>query len=262
MTLSPDGESREALCGRRGEGAIWPRIYHAVYLADHIVQERTKHLVIVTQPLSHEAQANPYKAQAIEMQTLPHRMSYAKEKSQPGIQTGVGVQRPGQMAIIPPRRTGILKKLRDSLTAETSPSMGKIPSLALGVSSKAGYPELGSNRQQGQSGNLQEVNHAGQEEMAWQKGRAPLISHTMITKPANLIFKKPAATQGVVTHDDLAPENKKTVQVEKSVSTRASDSRIENFQKKTIREVNLIADQVYKLIEKRIAIEKERRGRL
>ncbi|MCZ7382193.1 MAG: hypothetical protein O8C64_11575 [Candidatus Methanoperedens sp.] len=69
-----------------------------------------------------------------------------------------------------------------------------------------------------------------------------------------LIFKKP-----VVQKTGIIPENRE--QAEKTVSRNINDSYIrESFKEKPFHEINRIADTVYRMIEKRISIEKDRRG--
>ncbi len=69
-----------------------------------------------------------------------------------------------------------------------------------------------------------------------------------------LIFKKPA-----VQKTENIPENKE--QTENTVHRNINDTFIrESFKEKPIHEINRIADTVYRMIEKRISIEKDRRG--
>ncbi|MCZ7384205.1 MAG: hypothetical protein O8C63_05580 [Candidatus Methanoperedens sp.] len=68
-----------------------------------------------------------------------------------------------------------------------------------------------------------------------------------------LIFKKP-----VVQKTEIIPENKE--QAEKNTPRNINDTFIrESFKEKPIHEINRIADTVYRMIEKRISIEKDRR---
>ncbi len=74
------------------------------------------------------------------------------------------------------------------------------------------------------------------------------------TPTAELILKKP-----VVQKTENISENKE--QVEKTASRNINDTLIrESFKEKPLHEINRIADTVYKIIEKRISIEKDRRG--
>ncbi|MGB8217836.1 MAG: hypothetical protein WCE94_11095 [Candidatus Methanoperedens sp.] len=69
-----------------------------------------------------------------------------------------------------------------------------------------------------------------------------------------LIFKKP-----VVQKTEIIPENGE--QAENTVHRNINDTFIrESFKEKPIHEINRIADTVYRMIEKRISIEKDRRG--
>jgi hypothetical protein len=69
-----------------------------------------------------------------------------------------------------------------------------------------------------------------------------------------LIFKKP-----VVQKTEIIPENRE--QAEKTAPWNINDTFIrESFKEKPFHEINRIADTVYKMIEKRISIEKDRRG--
>ncbi|VVB94582.1 Uncharacterised protein [uncultured archaeon] len=71
---------------------------------------------------------------------------------------------------------------------------------------------------------------------------------------AELILKKP-----VVQKTESISENKE--QVEKTASRNINDTLVsESFKEKSLHEINRIADTVYKIIEKRISIEKDRRG--
>ena len=77
------------------------------------------------------------------------------------------------------------------------------------------------------------------------------ISHNSSTE---LILKKPA-----VQKTEIISENK--AQTEKTSSRNINDTLIrESFKEKSQYEINRIADTVYKIIEKRITIEKDRRG--
>jgi hypothetical protein len=77
------------------------------------------------------------------------------------------------------------------------------------------------------------------------------ISHNSSTE---LILKKPA-----VQKTEIISENK--AQTEKTPSRNKNDTLIrESFKEKSQYEINRIADTVYKIIEKRISIEKDRRG--
>jgi hypothetical protein len=69
-----------------------------------------------------------------------------------------------------------------------------------------------------------------------------------------LILKKP-----VVQKTEIIPENKE--QAGKTAPPNINDTFIrESFREKPFHEINRIADTVYKMIEKRISIEKDRRG--
>jgi len=70
-----------------------------------------------------------------------------------------------------------------------------------------------------------------------------------------LILKKP-----VVQKTDIVSEDKEHLHEEKIASTERSDNLIEPFKGRSIYEINTIADKVYKIIERKISIEKDRRG--
>jgi hypothetical protein len=71
---------------------------------------------------------------------------------------------------------------------------------------------------------------------------------------AELILKKP-----VVQKTGIIQENKE--QAEKTTPRNINDTLIrESFKEKSLHEINRIADTVYRMIEKRISIEKDRRG--
>ncbi len=69
-----------------------------------------------------------------------------------------------------------------------------------------------------------------------------------------LIYKKP-----VVPETEIIPESRE--QAEKTATRNINDAFIrESFKEKPFHEISRIADTVYKMIEKRISIEKDRRG--
>jgi hypothetical protein len=73
-----------------------------------------------------------------------------------------------------------------------------------------------------------------------------------------LVFKKPASQK-----NEIVTENKGNVQTKKIFPTEThEDPRKEFFKEKKIQdhEIGIIADRVYRIIEKRISIEKDRRG--
>ncbi len=80
------------------------------------------------------------------------------------------------------------------------------------------------------------------------------ISTTAYNSSPELILKKT-----VVQKTEIIPENKELA--EKTASRNINDTFIrESFKEKPFHEINRIADTVYKMIEKRISIEKDRRG--
>lgn len=75
-------------------------------------------------------------------------------------------------------------------------------------------------------------------------------------KTTELILRKPVAQSS-----NSASENKEDLRAEKTISTKINDNLIkDSFKEGTVPEINMIADKVYKIIEKRISVEKERRG--
>lgn len=73
---------------------------------------------------------------------------------------------------------------------------------------------------------------------------------------SKLIFRKPA-----MQSNDTALENNQVLQTEKRISLKTNDDLEKDFLKKApMPEINIIADKVYKIIENRISVEKERRG--
>ncbi len=82
----------------------------------------------------------------------------------------------------------------------------------------------------------------------------------LLNKRPGLIFRKPVAQNA-----DIFSENKEILKRENIISTttKLSDNSIRDSSKeRPTHEINLIADKVYKIIEKKIAIEKDRRGLL
>ena len=75
-------------------------------------------------------------------------------------------------------------------------------------------------------------------------------------KTTELILRKPLAQSS-----NIASEIKESLQRERATSIKIHDSVIKDSSKTNpIHEINIIADNVYKIIEKRISIERERRG--
>ncbi|MBF8251523.1 MAG: hypothetical protein HW382_1151 [Deltaproteobacteria bacterium] len=75
-------------------------------------------------------------------------------------------------------------------------------------------------------------------------------------KTTELILRKPVAQSS-----NIASEIKENLQRERATSIKIHDSVIKDSSKTNpINEINIIADNVYKIIEKRISIERERRG--
>ncbi|MFZ3058854.1 MAG: hypothetical protein WA102_03860 [Candidatus Methanoperedens sp.] len=80
------------------------------------------------------------------------------------------------------------------------------------------------------------------------------ISTSAYNSSLELILKKP-----VVQKTEIIPENYGSA--EKTATRNINDTFIrESFREKPLHEINRIADTVYKIIEKRISIEKDRRG--
>lgn len=75
-------------------------------------------------------------------------------------------------------------------------------------------------------------------------------------KTTELILRKPVAQSS-----NIASEIKENLLAEKTISTKINDNLMkDSFKEGSVPEINMIADKVYKIIEKRISVEKERRG--
>lgn len=76
------------------------------------------------------------------------------------------------------------------------------------------------------------------------------------SKSSDLIFRKPT-----MQSDNAVLANKQDLQTPKTISSKTSNDMAKDFFKKVpMTDINSIADRVYKIIEKKIYIEKDRRG--
>jgi hypothetical protein len=88
------------------------------------------------------------------------------------------------------------------------------------------------------------------------KGRSPKVSEESIHNSQELVFKKPAPQKPVTIY-----ENEEVIQTEKVLSGGMPDHLIKDFQnEKSIHYIDMIADRVYRIIERRISIERDRSG--
>jgi hypothetical protein len=75
-------------------------------------------------------------------------------------------------------------------------------------------------------------------------------------EPSELIFRKPT-----MQSNDTVLENKQDLLTEKRISLKTNNDMAKDFLKKIpMPDINSIADKVYKIIERKIDIEKDRRG--
>ncbi len=78
----------------------------------------------------------------------------------------------------------------------------------------------------------------------------------MVNKSTELTLRKP-----IIQSIDIALKNKDNLLTKKTISSKISNNLIkDSFKERSAHEINMIADKVYKILEKRIAIEKDRRG--
>ena len=101
------------------------------------------------------------------------------------------------------------------------------------------------------------------------KNIQPLLQQTRVEKIINyknlykyahssleMVFKKPVAQS-----TDIASENKEQLEADRINPNYITDNLIkESLEKKSVHEIGKIADSVYKIIERKILIEKDRRG--
>jgi len=91
--------------------------------------------------------------------------------------------------------------------------------------------------------------------LAMTKRNVAMIEKHIVNKSTDLILRKP-----ITQNTNTVSESKDHQHKENVILPKTAKDLTKDLKEKSVHEINMIADKVYKILEKRIAIEKDRRG--